>query len=97
MISITPSHSAGRSGSCAADQKEGGRSAETAKAALEADACAAEGAFFEERPIKVMPWGTRRGEKILGEDFGVGGPVRTRFGNLDESARSVSEGWRSGC
>jgi len=53
----------------------------------------------EPRPMRVMPWGTRRGEKLFGGDVRVGGPVGAGFGAFffcHEAARMVSEAGRCG-
>src|SRR6267378_3156273 len=76
-----------------ADQKEGGRWLETGKARSRAMPTRPRVPSAKRRPIRVMPWGTRRG----GENFGSG-----FFGSGDQSerasetstkpARRVSEG-----
>src|SRR5712664_1212075 len=70
-----------------ADQSEGGWAlVGDGEGALEGDADAAESAFVEEAADQGDAVGdAARGRKFWERIFGIGGPVRTRFGDLDEA------------
>src|SRR2546425_5468905 len=67
-LSLAPEAFAKASFSLHADQKEGGRSAATAKVRSRAMPTRPRVPSSNRGPIRVMPWGTRRG----GENFGRG-------------------------
>src|SRR5216684_4397437 len=75
-------------------QKEGGRSAATAKARSRAMPARPRMPSSKRRPIKVMPWGTRRGGENFGRgSFGSGAQSERASATWTKPARSVSEGW----
>src|SRR5260370_41899631 len=77
-----------------ANQKEGGRSEATAKARSRAMPTRPRVPSSKRRPIKVMPWGTRRGGENLGRGFfGSGAQSERASETWTKPARKVSEGW----
>src|SRR5216684_1131488 len=75
-------------------QKEGGRSAETEKARSRAMPTRPRVPSSKRRPMRVMPWGTRRGGENFGRGFfGSGAQSERAWETWTKPARSVSEGW----
>src|SRR5882762_10461401 len=77
----------------AADQKEGGRWLATAKARSRAMPTRPRVPSSKRRPIRVMPWGSRRGEENFGSGFfGSGAQSERASETSTKPARRVSEG-----
>src|SRR5467141_4998113 len=78
----------------AVDQKEGGRWLATAKARSRAMPTRPSVPSSKRPPIRVTPWGTRRGGENLGKGFfGSGAQSERASETSTKPARKVSEGW----